>query len=154
MANPLTLFVPIKQDDKTQQDARSAAALFPLLVGGGLKKAKNVHYARLVLLHQNPFDTTTPVHALILITEFDKDMETYLDIFWTTSEGITDAFMGLYKMMIDELKDPKDPKPEDFEFPDFVKFITSKNLTNDITKNWSAYPQLVTDIWKAYPPKD
>ena len=154
MANPLTLFVPIKPDDATQKSARDIYQLFPLLVGPGLNKTANVHYARLVLLHESPFDEKTPVHAIILITEFDKDMETYLDVFWKNGVGIKDAFIALYGLMVDELKDPDDPKdPKDFDFPLFVKFISDKNLSKDTTKNYSAYPQLVTEIWKAYPPK-
>jgi len=151
MANPLTLYVPIKQDTDTQNKAKAIYALFMQSVGAGLNKTGNVHYARLAIMHVKPFDTTTPIQAILLITEFDKDMETYLDVFWSDGVGIKEAFMALYGLMLDEYKDPKDPTdPAKFDFGLFVKFIKGKNLTNDITQNYSAYPQLVTEIWRAF----
>src|SRR5580698_4019298 len=109
MANPLTLYVPIKQDTDTKNKAKAIYALFMQSVGTGLNKTGNVHYARLAIMHVKPFDTTTPIHAILLITEFDKDMETYLDVFWSDGVGIKEAFIALYSLMLDEYKDPKDP---------------------------------------------
>ena len=55
MANPLTLYIPIKQDPMTQAEAQAVYDGFVPGVKQGLDDAKIVHYARLALIpnHQS-----------------------------------------------------------------------------------------------------
>ncbi|CAN5184553.1 hypothetical protein BH09BAC6_BH09BAC6_05280 [soil metagenome] len=150
MANPLTLYIPIKQDAATQQTAEAINAKFAELVAPGLDATQNVHYARMALIPNADPTDTAKINAILLMTEFDKDMTTYLGVFWDApGGGIMLAFKSLAGLM---LNGPADPG--NFTFTEFVNFIVSNNLNNDTGSNYSAYPQYVTDILNAFPTEE
>src|SRR5205085_12638871 len=91
MANPLTLYVPIKQDAATQAAAKLAAAGFVNSVKAGLDAAEIVHYARLALI---PNLSGSGIQAILLVTTFDGPMNPYLQFFWK-DPGTQKAFAGV-----------------------------------------------------------
>jgi hypothetical protein len=147
MANPLTLYVPVKQDGMTQIAAQAAHDNFVALVSPGLTSLKIVHYARLALIPWRERGTQAPIHAIALMTEFDGDMETYLMAFWNAPGGIKEAFIGLAKLA---LNPPDDFDPANVTPEMFVKFIVSNNLSEP-EDNFSAYPWTVEQIGKGMP---
>jgi hypothetical protein len=145
MANPLTLYVPIKQHDEAVQTlAKLAYATFVNAVKPGLDHLEIVHYARLALIpHQDPkAEHNPPVEAILLMTEFDGSMDTYLKAFWDDSEGIKKAFTGLMMLAANPVKgfDPKH-----ITYDQFSHFITSNNISKP-SDNYSAYPDTVISI--------
>ena len=71
MANPLTLYIPIKQDPITQAEAQAAYDGFVHGVKQGLDDAAIVHYARLALI---PNPKPPGILAVCVITSFDGTM--------------------------------------------------------------------------------
>ena len=149
MANPLTLYVPIKQDDATQLKAIGTSLMFKSLVKDALDATKNVHYARLSLIPNAKPDPETgkiKINAILLITSFDQDMTTYLNVFWNEPTGsVKAAFIGLAGLM-----ENGPEHPESFDPTQFVNFITTNNLNKQQDNFYQAYPDLlVTDILDA-----
>ena len=79
MANPLTLYIPIKQDPDIQKAAQAAHDHFVALHSGELDLFQDVHYARLVLI---PNPGGSGILAICVITTFDGGMNPYLKFFW------------------------------------------------------------------------
>jgi len=124
MANPLTLYVPIKQDALSQAAATAAAAVFVKNVQAGLDKANIVHYARLALI---PNLSGKGILAICLITTFDKAMIPYLDFFWK-DPGTHKAFAGVAALALNPPNPPvgnNHNKPADLyeAYPDTVAKI-------------------------------
>jgi hypothetical protein len=144
MANPLTLYVPIKQDDGTQFAAQQISDNFPKVVGPGLDAVGIVHFARMALILNPAADPATgkkKINAILLLTEYDGNMTEYLSAFWhAPGGGVKTAFITLATLMLDGPKDP-----QNFELEDFENFITGNNLNKD-SDNYSAYPDTVADI--------
>ncbi|HEY0348700.1 MAG TPA: hypothetical protein VGC60_11165 [Pyrinomonadaceae bacterium] len=136
MANPLTLYVPIKQDPLSQAAATAAAAVFVKNVQAGLDKANIVHYARLALI---PNLSGKGILAICLITTFDKAMIPYLDFFWK-DPGTHKAFAGVAALALNPPNPPVGNNQAAFE-----KFITSNNL-NKPADLYEAYPDTVAKI--------
>ena len=134
MANPLTLYVPIKQDPLSQATAKAAAAGFVKSVQAGLHKANIVHYARLALI---PNLSGKGILAICLITTFDKAMIPYLDFFWK-DPGTHKAFAGVAALALNPPNPPVGNNQAAFE-----KFITSNNLPGGL---YQAYPDTVAKI--------
>jgi hypothetical protein len=140
MANPLTLYVPIKQDPITQAKVQLIAAGFVQSVQSGLDSSKIVHYARLTLI---PNLTGGGVQALCLITTFDKAMNPYLEFFWK-NKGTRTAFQGIADIALTP------PNPPVKDLTGFQKFINSNNL-NQPKDLYQAYTQTVAQIEHAFP---
>jgi hypothetical protein len=136
MANPLTLYVPIKQDPISQGAAKAAAANFVQSVKAGLDSANIVHYARLALV---PNLSGKGIQAVCLITTFDKAMNPYLEFFWN-NESTHKAFAGIAAIALN----PPNPPVGD-SLPAFEKFINSNNL-NKPGDLYQAYPDTVAKI--------
>src|SRR3954451_16522726 len=96
MANPLTLYVPIKQDAATQLKAQLVYDEFVHLVKAGLDSTEIVHYARLALI---PNTNAPGILAVCLITTFDGPMNPYLEVFWNNG-ALFDAFNGLAEIAL------------------------------------------------------
>ena len=104
MANPLTFYVPIKQDPITQAKAQLAYDNFVASVQKGLDDSHIVHYARLALI---PNPGGEGILAICLITTFDGPMNPYLKYFW--NDGALQAvFTGLAEIA---LNPPVPPSP-------------------------------------------
>src|SRR6267142_873581 len=135
MANPLTLYVPIKQDPATQAAAQLAYKTFVKGVKGGLDDANIVHYARLALI-PNPNGQGTL--AILLITTFDGPMDPYLQFFWK-DKGTRTAFAGVALLALNP------PVPPVTEINGFEKFINANNL-NVPADLYQAYTLTVKQI--------
>ncbi len=135
MANPLSMYVPIKQDPISQAAAAAAAQNFVAQVKAGLDKSQIVHYAKLVLI-PNPSGKGTL--AIFLSTEFDGAMNPYLKFFWDTP-GTKQAFQGVAALALD----PPDPPVTDLT--GFENFINKTNLSapSDL---YGAYTKTVKQI--------
>jgi hypothetical protein len=118
MANPLTLYVPIKQDPISQAAAQVAYKTFVQNVKGGLDDAKIVHYARLALV---PNTSGPGTLAILLITTFDGPMDPYLQFFWK-NQSTQQAFAGVAALALNP------PVPPVTEINGFEKFINDNNL--------------------------
>ena len=136
MANPLTLYVPIKQDALSQAAAKAAAAGFVKSIKSGLDSANIVHYARLALI---PNLSGQGIQAICLITTFDKAMNPYLEFFWK-NKSTREAFKGVAALALN----PPNPPVGD-SLPAFEKFINSNNL-NKPGDLYQAYPDTVAKI--------
>src|SRR5690349_3686642 len=96
MANPLSMYVPIKQDAATQAAAQAAAQSFVAGVKPGLDESQIVHYAKLVLIPNTNGQGTL---AILLSTEFDGGMNPYLKFFWG-QPGIQQAIAGVASLAL------------------------------------------------------
>jgi hypothetical protein len=135
MANPLTLYVPIKQDATSQAIADKVYANFVEGVQKGLDEANIVHYARVALI---PNASGGGTNAIILITTFDGPMNPYLAFFWK-NPGTKLAFSTIASIALDP------PNPPVSDLNGFENFINSNNL------NVGASPGNVGDLYEAYP---
>jgi hypothetical protein len=135
MANPLTLYVPIKQDEKSQATAQAIYANFVEGVQKGLDGSNIVHYARVTLI---PNASGGGTNAIMLITTFDGPMNPYLDFFWN-NEGTKLAFATIAAIALNP------PNPPVTNPNGFQNFINSNNL------NEGASPGSVGDLYEAYP---
>jgi hypothetical protein len=135
MANPLTLYVPIKQDLLSQGAAKAAAATFVKSVQTGLDASGIVHYARLALI---PNPTGKGILAILLVTTFDGPMNPYLQFFWN-NPGTQKAFAGIAALALNP------PKPPVTNVTGFENFINKNNL-NQPKDLYQAYPQTVKQI--------
>jgi hypothetical protein len=135
MANPLTLYVPIRQDALTQAAAKAAAADFVKSVQAGLDESGIVHYARLALI---PNLTGKGIQALLLVTTFDGPMDPYLQFFWNNT-GTQKAFAGIAAIA---LTPPKPPVTNVIGFQNFI----NKNNLNQPKDLYQAYNLTVKQI--------
>jgi hypothetical protein len=135
MANPLTLYVPIRQDALTQAAAKAAAADFVQSVKAGLDASNIVHYARVALI---PNLSGKGIQAIVLITTFDGPMNPYLQFFWN-NPGTQKAFAGIAAIALNP------PKPPVTNVTGFENFINKNNL-NQPQDLYQAYPQTVEQI--------
>jgi hypothetical protein len=141
MANPLTLYVPIKQDAATQAAAKIAAATFVSSVQAGLDSSQIVHYARLALI---PNLSGNGIQAICLITTFDGPMNPYLQFFWN-NPGTQKAFAGVAALALNP------PKPPVKDLNGFERFINQNNI-NQPADLYQAYTQTVKQITGAPSP--
>ena len=140
MANPLTLYIPIKQDTDSQKAAQLIYTNFATQVHTGLDASKIVHYARVALIPNLSGEGT---QAVILITTFDGPMNPYLSYFWNEDPSIKEAFAGLAAIALNP------PNPPVTDLTGFENFINSNNL-NQPTDLYAAYPQTVSQIEGAF----
>ncbi|HZY36676.1 MAG TPA: hypothetical protein VFE53_08520 [Mucilaginibacter sp.] len=148
MANPLTLYVPIKQDPFSQAAAAAAYENFVKDVKAGLDESEIVHYARLALI-PNPSGEGT--YAILLVTTFDGPMNPYLAFFWK-NPSTQRAFAGIAAIALNP------PEPPVTDLTGFENFINSNNLNvgaspGKIGDLYQAYPQTVKEITKTFPHK-
>jgi hypothetical protein len=130
MSNPLTLYLPIKQDPMSQEVAKVAIANFGS-VAAGLDATKIVHSGRLVAI-PNPAGTEG-IQALMLITVFDGGMNPYLQTFW--GPQLQTAFKNLMQISLT-------PAQTD-DFAGFEKWINDNNLPAEL---YTAYPWTVKQV--------
>ena len=142
MTNPLTLYVPIKQDALSQAGAQLAYDNFVDDVKAGLDVSKIVHYARLALI---PNASGVGTNAILLITAFDGPMNPYLSFFWS-NPSTQRAFAGIAAIALNP------PNPPVTDLTGFENFINENNL-NQPGDLYKAYPQTVKEIEVAFPHK-
>ncbi|MDB5007562.1 MAG: uncharacterized protein JWQ84_259 [Mucilaginibacter sp.] len=142
MANPLTLYVPIKQDAISQAGAQLAYETFVKSVKTGLDASGIVHYARLALI---PNASGQGTYAILLITAFDGPMNPYLSFFWT-NPNTQKAFAGIAQVALNP------PVPPVTDLTGFENFINENNLSQPADL-YQAYPQTVKEIEAAFPHK-
>jgi hypothetical protein len=142
MANPLTLYVPIKQDPDTQLKAQLAYENFVSSVQAGLDTSNIVHYARLALI---PNPGGEGILAICLITTFDGPMNPYLKYFWNDG-ALKTVFAGLAGIALNP------PNPPVSDLTGFENFINDNNL-NTPDDLYNAYGQTVLQIRAQFPPQ-
>lgn len=135
MANPLSMYVPIKQDPITQAAAAAAAKSFVANVKAGLDSSQIVHYAKLVLI---PNANGKGTQAIFLSTEFDGAMNPYLKFFWD-NPGTQKAFQGVAALALHP------PNPPVTDLNGFENFINSTNLSAPADL-YGAYTKTVKQI--------
>ena len=141
MANPLTLYIPIKQDQTTQEAARAAYDDFAIRHRADLDRFEDVHYARFVLI---PNPGKPGILAICVMTTFDGPMNPYLKFFWD-DETLRGLFGGIAAMALDP------PDPAITTFTGFENFINNNNLS--IGKDlYQAYDHTVRQIKAAFRP--
>ena len=133
--NPLTLYVPIKQDIITQAKARLAASTFVSSVQQGLDESGIVHFARLALI---PNLNGQGIQAILLVTTFDGPMNPYLQFFWN-NPGTQRAFAAIADIALTP------PRPPVTNVTGFEKFINKNNLNQPIDL-YRAYTKTVAQI--------
>lgn len=134
MANPLTLYILIKQDQTTQDAAQVARKHFVSNYTEPLDRFGKVHYARFVLIPNS--GTTGKVLAICVITSFDGPMNPYLTDFWN-DPSLREVFAGLAKMAVAETSITN--------YTEFEKFINENNLS-EMGELYQAYKQTVVQI--------
>ena len=135
MANPLSMYVPIKQDAQSQAIAAQLATQFVANVQATLDQSQIVHYAKMVLI-PNPSGEGTL--ALLLSTEFDGSMNSYLKFFWNNG-STQQAFAGLAALALV----PPDPPVTDLT--GFEAFVNATNLSQPADL-YQAYTKTVRQI--------
>jgi hypothetical protein len=134
MANPLTLYIPIKQDKTTQDEAQAAHKGFVSNYTPALDNFGKVHYARFVLI-PNP-DAAGKILAICVITSFDGPMNPYLTDFWN-DPILRGVFAGLAKMALVETTVTN--------YTEFENFINQNNLS-EIGELYQAYKYTAVQI--------
>jgi hypothetical protein len=119
MANPLTLYVPIKQDPTTQAAAQAAHDHFVKNYKEVLDHFGKVHYARFLLI---PNPAGSGILAICVITTFDGPMNPYLADFWD-NDALRAAFSGFAAMALAKLSVAN--------LTEFENFINSHNLSHE-----------------------
>ena len=140
MANPLTLYIPIKQDPISQAGAQLAYDNFVPSVQSGLDQSEIVHYARLALI---PNTNGSGTLAICLITTFDGPMNPYLDFFWNNG-ALAKTFQGVADIALNP------PDPPVTTQTGFENFINNNNL-NQPGDLYNAYTATVRQIKKHTP---
>lgn len=140
--NPLTMYVPIYQTSEAQQAAKYAYENFnSKATKEALDKMAIVHYARIALV---PNSNGEGIAGILVITEFDGNMNSYLEAFYKNSDTIKMAFLVVISLWAN--KPANFPtKPEDITFTIFSNFINDRNLSNALDL-YFAYPQSVKQI--------
>ena len=141
MANPLTLYIPIKQDAMTQAAAQAVYDGFVPAVKKALDDAAIVHYARLALI---PNPTPPGILAVCVITSFDGPMDPYLNVFWSNGD-LLKAFTALADMALV----PPDPPVTKENEAGFLKFINVNNI-NKPSDLYNNYTHTVKEIHKHF----
>ena len=141
MANPLTLYIPIKQDPETQLKAKLGYDNFVSSVQAGLDTSNIVHYARLALIPNLDGDA---ILAICLMTTFDGPMNPYLKYFWNNG-ALQQVFTGLADIALNP------PSPPVTDLTGFENFINDNNLNNP-DDLYNAYDQTVLQIRAKFPP--
>jgi hypothetical protein len=140
MANPLTLYIPIRQDPTTQAAAQAAHDHFVSTYTEVLDHFGKVHYARFVLI---PNPGVTGILAVCVITSFDGPMNPYLQDFWN-DESLKKVFSGLAGMALVDTPVAN--------FTQFENFINNHNLSK-MNELYGAYKLTVKQIKaKSEPP--
>jgi len=135
MANPLSMYVPIKQDPASQSTAAAIAQSFVPNVKSGLDQSQIVHYAKVVLI-PNPNGKGTL--AIFLSTEFDGAMNPYLKFFWDNPDT-QKAFQVIAGIALTP------PDPPVTTLTAFENFINNTNLSAPADL-YGAYTKTVKQI--------
>jgi hypothetical protein len=138
MANPLTLYIPIKQDKATQDAAQAAHDHFVSSYTEVLNHFGKVHYARFVLI---PNPGVPGILAVCVITSFDGPMNPYLEDFWN-DDSLQKVFTGLAAMALTETPVTN--------LTQFETFINDHNLSK-MNELYGAYDQTVRQIKAKFP---
>jgi hypothetical protein len=140
--NPLTMYVPILQT----KDAQALAELgYKNFISDATKESLNeiaiVHYARIALV---PNTNGVGIAGILVITEFDGNMNTYLKVFFDTLPSIKATFIGIMQLWANKPADFP-TNPNDITFSVFENFINNLNLSKSADLYY-AYPQSVKQI--------
>jgi hypothetical protein len=140
--NPLTMYVPIYQTPEAQQTATFAYEHFNNpITKAALDAMAIVHYARIALV---PNSNGEGIAGILVLTEFDGNMNSYLKAFFDNSDTIKTSFLVIIGLWANKPADfPTDPK--DITFAIFENFINARNL-NQSKDLYYAYPQSVKQI--------
>lgn len=147
--NPLTMYVPIYQTPEAQETATTAYQNFNnALTKTSLDKMAIVHYARIALV---PNTDGKGIAGMLVITEFDGNMNSYLEAFYNNSTTIKTAFLVIIGLWAN--KPANFPtNPDDITYTIFSNFINERNLSKS-TDLYYAYPQSVKQIVAKFKPK-
>jgi hypothetical protein len=142
MPNPLTFYIPVKQDSETQAMVSALGQGFSPSANQALFSSQIVHYARIVAV---PNPDGKGAQAIMVITEFDNAMAPYVKFFFDEPD-INKAFTGIAMAAVNPPRLP-------LELNDFTSWVIKNNLTNDANTLFSAYPQTVKQIQAKFPPQ-
>jgi hypothetical protein len=145
--NPLTMYVPIYQTTEAQNQANSIYKAFNNpITKASLDKMAIVHYARIALV---PNTNGTGIAGILVITEFDGNMTSYLEAFYNNSDTIKAAFVAIIQLWANRPADfPTDPT--EITYAIFSNFIDQSNLSQS-EDLYYAYPQSVKQIVANFP---
>jgi hypothetical protein len=146
--NPLTMYVPIYQTPEAQAAAQFAASHFNSpATKEQLDKMAIVHYARIALV---PNSNDQGTAGILVITEFDGSMNTYLEAFFKNSGTIKAAFIALIELWANKPAGfPTDPAKITYDI--FSNFINDRNVSKPADLYY-AYPQSVKQIVAKFKP--
>ncbi|CAC9975273.1 hypothetical protein SAMN05444671_2697 [Flavobacterium sp. CF108] len=140
--NPLTMYVPIYQTDEAQATAQTAYENFNNpITKASLDKMAIVHYARIALV---PNTDGKGIAGILIITEFDGNMNSYLEAFFNNSTTIRAAFILVITLWANKPADFP-TNPDDITYTIFSNFINERNLSQS-QDLYYAYPQSVKQI--------
>jgi hypothetical protein len=145
--NPLTLYVPILQTEPAQTIAKTVAANFNSpTTKAELDKMAIVHYARIALV---PNLDGKGILGILVITEFDGNMNSYLQAFWDGG-NVKTAFIGLATLALNPPPGFDPNHPEKITYAIFSNFIINNNVSQS-SDLYCAYPQSVKQITAKFP---
>jgi hypothetical protein len=146
--NPLTMYVPIYQTPEAQATAQAAYENFNnAITKTSLDAMAIVHYARIALV---PNTNGVGIAGMLVITEFDGNMNSYLEAFYKNSDTIKAAFIVIIQLWANKPADFP-TNPADITYTIFSNFINERNLSQS-TDLYFAYPQSVKQIVAKFKP--
>ncbi|MCO5946838.1 MULTISPECIES: hypothetical protein [Mucilaginibacter] len=148
--NPLTLYVPILQTASAQETAQNMYQYFNNpTTKANLDAMAIVHYARIALV---PNTNAAGILGVLVITEFDGNMNSYLQAFWDEpGGGVKTAFITLATIALNPPAGFNPDDPSTITYTIFSNFILANNLSEPADLYY-AYPQSVEQITEAFPP--
>jgi hypothetical protein len=148
--NPLTMYVPILQTAEAQANAQFMYQNFnSAATKTNLDQMAIVHYARIALV---PNTNGVGTLGVLVITEFDGNMNSYLQAFWDEpGGGIAAAFINLATIALDPPPGFDPSNPSSITYTIFSNFVLASNLSEPADLYY-AYPQSVEQITEAFPP--
>ncbi|ADO72244.1 hypothetical protein [Stigmatella aurantiaca] len=134
MTSPLTFYTAVKQDAESQQKMQQIQAAIPTM-RDALINSKIVHFARFVAV---PNPGGQGVQAMMVITEFDESMDSYVEFFFN-DPSINKAFTLIAEVSVN-------PPALPLNLNDFINWVARNNLSKTDDSMFSAYTQSVAQI--------
>lgn len=139
MASPLTLYIQIQQNERAQQTAEQGVSQYTAGVTQAFETASLVHYSRFTLIpnpYDSPKDSPKGYLGVLLTTNFDGGMTSYLQGFWNNAN-----FKRLIVTLGTIVYPPIAPI---VSFTQFENFMNDNNLTPEPEEEWTNYYQAYT----------
>jgi hypothetical protein len=138
MASPLTMYVLLKQDAKSQLAAKQASTTFTEAISQQFDDLGMVHYAAMALVPNPVNENGKSVGnlAVLIVTDFDGSMNSYIAGFWKSVQ-IRNTITAVQSIAL-------------YPGPDIETLTQLENYVNDYNLTPVPPNQVWTNFYQAY----